>query len=186
MPPLCQLLNVAASSDLWLHKDCMYVSLKPTFCPFFVFGESLDFREIISFVNCSSLDLFDHPGTVFYAVFMSFWGKFFCPSSSLFSSIGIFHLLQKFTGPSYLDISKEGIILLRSRRLLNFEKIYFSHFTECSFEKFWMLISFVVKLRLSFEISLALVKFQIFRNMRLVKKSLIRIQLFEQFWCDLP
>ena len=98
----------------------MYVSLKPTFCPFFVFRESLNFPDSIIFVNFSSLDLFDHPGTVFYAVFMSFWGKFLVLANHYFVLYVFVHLLQKFTGPSYLDISKEGIILLRSRRLLNF------------------------------------------------------------------
>ena len=36
----------------------------------------------------SSLDLFDHPGTVFYAVFMSFWGKFLLIPHHFSSSLG--------------------------------------------------------------------------------------------------
>ena len=37
---------------------------------------------VVNFCSCIILivdvfsDLFDHPGTIFYAVFMSFWGEF--------------------------------------------------------------------------------------------------------------
>ena len=62
-----------------------------------VFSKKLPFLPDIKF---SFLDLFDHPGTVFYAVFMSFWGEF---SLTGFDNVffgGNFLVL------SYLDISK--------------------------------------------------------------------------------
>ena len=68
-----------------------------------MFSKKLPFLPDINF---SFLDLFDHPGTVFYAVFMSFWGEF---SLTGFDNVffgGNFLVL------SYLDISKQGLIIM--------------------------------------------------------------------------
>ena len=159
MCPLC------ANCSTWpLHQICDYTRIACKLLSSQLFVLTLSYENIwisekssVS-LTFSSLDLFDHPGTVFYAVFMSFWGELSCSCSSLFSPIGdSCHLLQQFSGSSYLDISKKGII----HKKILWKDIFPSsleHFTKCSFEKFWMLISFVVKLRLSFELSLALAK----------------------------
>ena len=154
MCPLC------ANCSTWpLHQICDYTRIACMLLSSQLFVLTLSYENIwisekssVS-LTFSSLDLFDHPGTVFYAVFMSFWGEL---SFSLISDFC--HILQQFSGSSYLDISKKGII--HKKKLLWKDKFQslVEHFTKCSFEKFWMLISFVVKLRLSFELSLALAK----------------------------
>ena len=61
----------------------MLITLCLPFCAFFMHIQTCQFTKLISllyFQICFYTKLaylFDHPGTVFYAVFMSFWGKLF-------------------------------------------------------------------------------------------------------------
>lgn len=47
-------------------------------CPQHEFGKFWDLYDICTYIRISYL--FDHPGSVFYSIFISFWGEFYPPS----------------------------------------------------------------------------------------------------------
>ena len=74
-------------------------------CPQHELGKFWDLYDICTYIRISYL--FDHPGSVFYSIFISFWGE--CPKKNFSQLITNFSLLKKnFTFPavSFLEYWK--------------------------------------------------------------------------------